>query len=396
MMGREEEIKILITGDLCPHNRIEELVLESDLKSVFNDFIDVFRGNDLNITDLECPLTESEAARPKTGPHQKAHPRCIEILKHAGIGLVAMANNHIMDYGAEGAVETIELCRSAGMGIVGIGHGSGEWRAESGERRTESGERSYRDPFVFRCKGKKVAVLNFADNEFLSVPDSKIQANPLHPVHNYHDIRRAKDENDFVILLVHGGNEFYHLPSPRTKELYRYFTDIGADVIISHHTHCFSGYEIYNGKHIFYGLGNFIYDWPGRINTEWNRGFIVRLKLGDAVDFDIIPLRQGNEIPGVFHLSGEEKNAFNERISELNSIIADDIRLEASFNDYCNKVTPMYDAYIEPYFGKWITALQKRHLFPKLMSRRKRLLLLNIIRCESHREVLLRFLKQYE
>ena len=128
MMSREEEIKILITGDLCPHNRIEKLVLNSDLKSVFNDFMDVFRGNDLNITDLECPLTESEAARSKIGPHQKAHPRCIEILKHAGIGLAAMANNHIMDYGAEGAEETIELCRSVGIETVGLGNMSGERR----------------------------------------------------------------------------------------------------------------------------------------------------------------------------------------------------------------------------------------------------------------------------
>jgi len=80
----------------------------------------------------------------------------------------------------------------------------------------------------------------------------------------------------------------------------------------------------------------------------------------------------------------------------LNAIIADDVQLEARFLEYCRSVFPMYDAFLEPRFGKVITALRKRGLFPKLLSRRKRLLYLNLIRCESHREVLLKLLKKYE
>jgi hypothetical protein len=197
-------------------------------------------------------------------------------------------------------------------------------------------------------------------------------------------------------VIIHAGNEFYKLPSPRAKKLYRYLIDLGADVIISHHTHAFSGYELYNSRPIFYGLGNFIYDWPGRIDTEWNFGFVVRIKLSGKIDFDIIPLKQGNERPGAFHLSDDESDAFNKKLSELNSIIADDIKLEAAFQDYCLGVAPMYDAYIEPYFGRLPAALRKRGLFPRLMNKYKRRLLLNIIRCESHRDVLLNNLKHFE
>jgi poly-gamma-glutamate synthesis protein (capsule biosynthesis protein) len=120
------------------------------------------------------------------------------------------------------------------------------------------------------------------------------------------------------------------------------------------------------------------------------------LKLSEKIDFDIIPLNQCNEIPGVSHLNEDEEKAFTQRITELNAIIADDKLLEIEFNKYCEKVNPMYDAFIEPYFGKTITSLRKRGLFPKLMGKRKRLLLLNITRCESHREVLQRLLKKYE
>ena len=284
-----------------------------------------------------------------------------------------------MDYGAAGAKETINLCKNVGIATVGIGIG------------TES-----RKPYILKIKEKKIAILNFADNEFLTSPDGPIQANPIHPIHNYYDIKKAKNENDFVILIVHGGNEFYHLPSPRIKELFRYYTDLGVDAIISHHTHRFSGYEVYNEKPIFYGLGNFIYDWPGKVKTDWNRGFVVRLKIDEKIDFEIIPLKQCNEKPGVFHLTTSENVAFLKELDELNEIIADDFRLEGEFIKYCESYYPMYNAFIEPYFGRWITALQKRKLLPNLMSRKKRLLLLNITRCESHRDVLMRMLKKYE
>ena len=375
-----DPIKILLTGDFCPHNRIEELALKEDFSAIFNDFIDVFHGNDLNVTDLECPLTESESARPKTGPHQKAHPDCIKILKYANINLAAMANNHMMDYDAAGAAETIELCKANGIGTLGIGK-----TAEDAAK-----------PFSVNIKGKNIAILNFADNEFLSTPDGSFNCNPLIPVQCFYDIKQAKQNHKYVIAIVHAGNEFYVLPSPRTKRLYRYLVDLGADVVIAHHTHAWSGYEIYNSKPIFYGLGNFIYDLPGKLNSRWNEGYVARLKVSEKIDFEIIPLKQCNEIPGVFHLNSEENEVFIKEMDRLNKIIADDNLLETEFRKYCKSVSPMYEAFIEPDFGKRVASLRKRGMFPTFMSKRKRLLLLNISRCDSHRDVLIRLLKQYE
>jgi len=286
----------------------------------------------------------------------------------------------MMDYGSPGAMQTVELLKSAGISTIGVGNNTEEARKA----------------FTLNIKDKSIAILNFADNEFLTAPGSNIQCNPIHPIHNYEDITRAKKDHDFVILIVHGGNEFYHLPSPRIKELYRHYIDIGADAIVSHHTHAYSGYEVYEEKPIFYGLGNFIYDWPGKVNSSWNRGFVVRLNISNKIDFEIIPMEQCNEKPGVFYPGDAENKAFHQNILELNSIIADDELLETEFIKYCEKVLPMYDAFIEPYFGKTITSLRKRGLFPKLMGKRKRLLLLNITRCESHREVLHRLLKKSE
>ena len=374
---KTDPVKILITGDFCPHNRIEELAIKEDFGAIFNDFIDVFQGNDLNITDLECPLTTSESGRPKTGPHQKAHPNCINILKYAGINLAAMANNHIMDYDKQGIQDTLDLCRSTEIDTIGVG------------RTPEDASKTY----SVRINGRGIAILNYADNEFLKTTDDSYTCNPLDQVRLFYEIRNSKKDHDILVVIIHAGNEFYELPSPRTKKLYRYIVDLGADVVIAHHTHAWSGYEVYNSKPIFYGLGNFIYDWPGKLNSRWNQGYIVRLNVSEKTDFEIIPLKQCNEIPGVFHLNSEEKEVFTKEMDRLNKIIADDKLLETEFQKYCTSVFPMYDAFIEPNFGKFITALRKRGFFPKLMSGRKRLLLLNLTRCESHRDVLLRMLK---
>lgn len=377
---KKEPINILFTGDFCPINRIKELAVNQEYSSIFNDFIDVFEGNDLNVIDLECPLTISEAERPKTGPYQKAHPNTIEILNHAGIGLAAMANNHIMDYGSEGVQATLDLCETNGINTVGIG---------------ATIEKAAK-PYTFESKGKRIAILNLADNEFITTPDGTFTCNPIDLARCFYDIKDARKDHDYVIVIIHAGNEFYELPSPRTKKLYRCIIDMGADAIVSHHTHAFSGFEMYNSKPIFYGLGNFLYDWPGKRNSSWNRGFVVKLSISDGIDFDIIPLKQCDEMPGVFHLSKEEKEAFFMEFDRLNTIIHNDVQLEKEFQKYCNSVYPMYDAFIEPYFGKYITALRKRGFFPKLMTRRKRLLLLNLTRCDSHRDVLMRLLKENE
>jgi len=152
---------------------------------------------------------------------------------------------------------------------------------------------------------------------------------------------------------------------------------------------------VYKKKPIFYSLGNFIYDSPGKLHADWNEGFVVRLHLTNTIDFDIIPLKQNNEQPGVFLLNEQETTSFNEKIGKLNATIADDGKVAAAFNSYCTSVQRNYEAYIEPNFGNTIASLRARGFFPKLMSKRKKLLLLNIARCEAHREVLLNLLSKY-
>jgi poly-gamma-glutamate synthesis protein (capsule biosynthesis protein) len=270
------------------------------------------------------------------------------------------------------------LCKNSGIEYLGAG-------------------KSYEEaslPLIKKIKGKTVAFLNFAENEFSTTFGSQPGANPLDPVKNYHAVRKAKQEADTVFVIIHGGHENYALPSPRMKEQYRFMVEAGADAVIGHHTHCYSGYELYLGKPIFYSLGNFLFDSPGKRNSPWNFGFAVQFRLTDQkLDFEIIPCEQNNGKPGVWALNSHERRLFRETIQSSNTVIDNDVELEKRFNNFVDSIKKQYISFLEPHSNKYLFALQNRRLFPSFLSRKKRLLYKNLIQCESHREVLLKIIE---
>ncbi len=369
---------ILITGDFCPVNRINELASSGNNRLLFNDFLPQLLNSGMVVTNLECPLTDSDSKIRKSGPSLKGSVMTAGLLADSGFNLVTLANNHIMDFGPSGMFSTIAACRSKGIGYVGVGATIDEARKI----------------FYTVLGDVKIAVLNFSENEFSTTHNNSPGSNPLDPISNYSDIKQAKSEADYVIVIVHGGHEFYNLPSPRIKSTLRFFADAGADAVVQHHAHCHSGYEIYNGIPIFYGLGNFLFDIPEKRDSTWNLGYAVELIPGSDPSFRIIPYQQCNGEVGVKLLGGEQLNAFLENIKVMNEIIADDEALGIEFGRYCARVKKMYLSFLEPHSLQLLHVLQSRKFFPSFLSRKKRTLYSNLIRCESHRDVLIYLLDQ--
>ena len=372
-------IKILFTGDFCPHLRIEKMTLENNYKHIFNDFKKEFEDNDLNVVDLECPLTLETKGIEKTGPHQKAHPKTVELLKEIGIGMVAMANNHILDYGEKALLDTKDLCEENNITTIGVG-----------KNLKEAGQ-----PVIKEINGQKIGFLNFTESEWTIATEKRAGANPIDLIEIFNTIKNLKKKTDKIIVIAHGGNEFYHLPSPRIKKTYRYFIDAGVDAVISHHTHCLTGYEVYNNTPIFYGLGNFMYDWPNKKEDNWNYGYAVRLLIDDKINFEIIPFIQNSgEQVGVHYLNKKEEQSFNQKMKGLNAIIADDDQLKKEFQKLVEQQKDFYKLYFEPYKGKILSGLRIRKILPDLFSKRKKMLQYNVIRCESHKDIVLEMFKQ--
>jgi len=368
----DRRCRIVVTGDFCPINRIENLITKGNYEAIFNDLLPVLKSSCLALTNMECPLTESGQPINKIGPSLKAAPHAADALSFAGFNLLTLANNHIMDFGIEGLESTINVCKEKYIDWVGAGNSL----------------KSAKKIFYKSIGDHKVAVLNFAENEYSTTNGDYPGANPVDLIENYNDIREARENSDYVLVIVHGGHEMYNLPSPRIKQTFRFFADAGASAIIGHHTHCYSGYEVYKGTPIFYSLGNLLFDYPQRNGLDWNTGYAVEFEVNSKLDFRIIPYMQCADFPGIKLLDLDSKKKFDEAIERLNKIISDDNQLSVEFKYYCHKVKRLYMSFLEPHSFMLLHYLRNRKLFPSLVSKKKKLLLLNLIRCESHRDVI--------
>ena len=240
-----------------------------------------------------------------------------------------------------------------------------------------------------QINGETLAVINCCEHEYSIATGTSAGSNPLNSVQQYYAIKKAREKTNYVVVIVHGGHEHYNLPSPRMVETYRFFIDAGADAVINHHQHCYSGYEVYKGKPIFYGLGNFCFDkLYNEMPSGWYEGYMVKLifEKNNEVGYELIPYTQCKERPAVEFLEGALCDLFFENIKQLNTIIADPKVLTRKHEEWMDKSGNSFEHQFLPYSNRWLLSAYIRHLFPSFLTKRKLLNLQNHLECESHRE----------
>lgn len=371
--------KILIAGDYAPSARVAKLIDEGRYAEIF-DQVRLFTSRaDYSVVNLEAPVVDRSDVEPieKYGPNLKCSAKAIDALKYAGFDMVTLANNHFYDYGDQGVEDTLEACRARHLDVVG-----------GGLNISNASKTLYKE-----IDGVRVAFINCCESEFSIVTEQSGGANPLNPIHQYYDITEARKNADKVIVIVHGGHELYELPSPRMKELYRFFVDAGADVVLNHHQHCYSGYEEYKGCPIFYGLGNFCFDViPTEVDTLWNYGYMVELNIAhNNITYELIPYNQCSSFPSVQILPAD---VFSKELTRLNNIISDDDKLKIAVTQYYETFAKYERSILEPYRGRVFNKLFSMNLLPRFITGVKRYAILNHVECESHRDKLIYALKK--
>lgn len=367
-------MNILIAGDFCPRYRVAEKFEQGDYESVLGDVKDIISKANYSIVNYECPVTEGgEKPILKQGPNLQCSEKGIEAVKWAGFNCVTLANNHFLDYGKEGVEQTLEACEKHGLDSVG-----------GGMNVKEASKILYKE-----IEDKTLAIINCCEHEFSIATDTTAGSNPLNPIQQYYAIEEAKHKADYVLVIVHGGHEHYQLPSTRMQETYRFFVDAGADAVINHHQHCYSGYELYKRKPIFYGLGNFCFDGNRSQKEIWHEGYMVMLTFGEKTEYEIIPYRQCREKTSVEILS---RDVYNDRIEELNNIICDKERLRAETNKYYADCALRYSHIFEPCNNKYYLRAKARGWLPSFINKKRKLTATNYILCEAHRDKLIYWL----
>jgi poly-gamma-glutamate synthesis protein (capsule biosynthesis protein) len=210
----------------------------------------ILRRATLAFANLESPLSDQGQQINMF----RADPRFLAGLQYAGIDLVSLANNHIMDYGTEAFLDTME--RLTAQGVFYVGAGTDLTRARQGR--------------LFNLGGVKVGFLAYTQVgpgfTYTRVPQHWVATDELPGVvparvdYLQEDLARLKQVADLVIVSFHWGQEYVHLPTATQQLLGRTALAAGADLVLGHHPHVIQGLAFGEEGVIAYSLGNFIFD----------------------------------------------------------------------------------------------------------------------------------------
>ena len=242
-----------------------------------------------------------------------------------------------------------------------------------------------------KVNGWKVGVYGCAETEFSIADENKSGANPFDPLESPDHIESLKSQCDYLIVLFHGGKERYRYPTPNLQKVCRKMISRGADLVVCQHSHSIGSFELFEEGVIVYGQGNFLFD---RHDDEFYRtGILIKVDLTSSKKVTYIPIKKrGN---GVSLADEEQGKIILDEYYKRSEEIKDPSFIEDRFNKYCKDNGQFYLATIAG-LGKTIRRIDKilnRPLTRLIYTRKKLDSLQNHIECETHREIILRYIR---
>ncbi|MBD7967048.1 CapA family protein [Paenibacillus gallinarum] len=243
----KESITMHFAGDVQFSGKVEDLLLKKGFDYPYQHLGSLFTDDDLTFVNLETPVTTGGVAAQNKSFVYKSSPKALKSLAAAGVDVVNLANNHILDQGVKGLTDTLTHLNNNKLSYVGAGLNRKE---------------AY-SPVYYEKNGIKIALLGFTR----VMPEASWRAEAGKPgvadAYNSTEavkaIKQANKKADLVIVMAHWGKERQTTPDENQKNLGYEFIDAGADLVIGGHPHVLQGLESYKGKWIAYSTGNFIF-----------------------------------------------------------------------------------------------------------------------------------------
>ncbi len=249
---KDDPVHLAFAGDLSLSIRVgraiearargERVPAEVDAAYPFSAVKDRIAAADIAVGNLEC-IASKIGAPSSPFPTLHAPVEAIPLVRDAGFDLVSLANNHAGDYGPEALADM--MARLDQAGLPHLGQGSPAVHPE--------------EPLIREVKGVRVGFLAFCDVETEKA---------------YVDVRRARARVDFLVIFNHWGREGVVLPIAAQRSFGHGLVQAGADLIVGTHAHVLQPEEWYQGKLIFYGLGNFVFSGMGFDERHRTGGFL--------------------------------------------------------------------------------------------------------------------------
>ena len=270
---------------------------ERGVDYVWGDTIGILaeKNPDVRIINLETSVTTSSTPWPGKGIHYRMHPENVQVIKSARIDCCSLANNHVVDWGFPGLLETLGTLRDAKIATAGAGENSATAKAPAVIDLPEKSARI----LVFAGGHESSGVLpswraksNREGVHIIEVTHAKRASSELHDL-----IKKCRRDQDVVLLSLHWGGNWGWDVDPRFREFaHRVIDESGVDVIYGHSSHHVKGIEVYNKKLIIYGCGDFLNDYEGITGHEEFRDDLslmyfadVCVKTGQLLELKMVP-----------------------------------------------------------------------------------------------------------
>jgi poly-gamma-glutamate synthesis protein (capsule biosynthesis protein) len=278
-----DTLNVVLTGDILLDRGVRQAINRHGVDHLFSDGIDsVFRQAQVVVGNLECPATKIEAPVFKQYIF-RAEPEWLDALHQHGFTHLNLANNHSIDQGRQGLIDTKQNVEKAGMVPIG-----------AGENMTEASQ-----PVLLASEPRNVWLvpsLRLALENYAYLPDKPcVSQEPMDSLlERVFRLRRA-DSTAVIIVSLHWGGEHTLQPVPIQRYEAHQLIQAGADILVCHHTHTLQTIEDYHGHSIYYSIGNFIFDQRNPQNT---RACMVCLRIKkDGLQVETIPIDIRNCVP---------------------------------------------------------------------------------------------------
>ena len=280
-----DTLNVIFTGDILLDRGVRRVINQHGVDHLFSDGIDsIFRSAQVVVGNLECPATKIEAPVFKQFIF-RAEPEWLDALKRHGVTHLNLANNHAIDQGREGLIDTYQNILAAGMVPLGAGENMQQAAA----------------PVLLASAPRKVWLvpsLRLALENYAYLPNKPcVSQEPMDSLLQRVFRLRQADSTAVIIVSLHWGGEHTLEPVPRQRHDAHMLIRAGADVLICHHTHTLQTIEDYHGHKIYYSIGNFIFDPSKPLNAK---ACIVRLTITnekDGLQVETIPINIQRCVP---------------------------------------------------------------------------------------------------
>ena len=361
-------MSIMICGDTLP-TEINMREFESGAvdKIITPELMMTLRKADYRIANLEGCFVDGGKPISKTGPNLKASIQSFEGIKQLGFNLFGIANNHIMDYGTEGLTSTIDLLNNSNISWCGAG---------------KTLDDAYNAHFV-TINNTKVGIIALAEREYTIATKSKPGAAPFDDLDSPDFVSYVKDKVDFLIVLYHGGKEYYRYPAPYVQKRCRKIVEKGADIVITQHSHCIGCYETYMNGKIIYGQGNFLLS-RGNDNEFRRTGLLLEVDIeSHDIEFHVVVRND----PGVRLANKQEYEEVMDGFTKR----SDDLRIEGfieqKYGEFADNALFSYQTQSLGRVAAFMEKFKCLNKVPRLYDKDNMLVILNTLRCEAHRDL---------